>query len=182
MNQLSFRLVNQEELPELQTISIQTFRDTYEAQNDPIHFRAYLHRSFSIPQLEKELNDPNSAFYFASLDGAVVGFIKLNFQKGIEGLEAATSVELERIYLSKDQQGKGLGAQLIQKAVEVAQQKSFDKIWLGVWKENPRAIHFYKKCGFQIFGEHFFYVGGDAQEDFLMCRNLLHSNKPLVHS
>ncbi|MEM6377200.1 MAG: GNAT family N-acetyltransferase [Bacteroidota bacterium] len=173
---LNFRLVTEEDLYTLQTLSIQTFRDTYEALNDPIHFRAYLHRAFSIPQLQKELNAPNSTFYFATLDDAVAGFIKLNFKKGVKELSDATSVELERIYLTKEQQGKGLGAQLIQKAVQVSQEAGFEQIWLGVWKKNPRAIHFYKKNGFQVFDEHLFYVGDDAQEDFLMAKDLRPSN------
>lgn len=172
MNQLNFRPVTLDDVYDLQTLSIQTFRDTYEHQNDPIHFRAYLHRAFSIPQLEKELNTANSAFYFAMLEEKVVGFIKLNFSKGIQELEAATSVELERIYLIKEQQGKRLGAQLIQKAVDLAARAPFEKIWLGVWKKNSRAIHFYKKSGFEIFGAHFFHVGDDAQEDFLLCKDL----------
>lgn len=172
MKPLKFRVVTQDDVYDLQALSIQTFRDTYEHQNDPIHFRTFLHRAFSIPQLEKELNTVNSVFYFAMLEEKVVGFIKLNFNKGIDDLEPTTSVELERIYLTKDQQGKGLGAQLIQKAIQLATKTPFQKIWLGVWKENPRAIHFYKKSGFQIFGEHFFHVGDDAQEDYLLCRQL----------
>ncbi len=172
MNQLDFRLVTMDDLYDLQALSIQTFRDTYESLNDPLHFRAFLHRAFSIPQLEKELKHANSAFYFAMLEEKVVGFLKLNFNKGVQELNPATSVELERIYLVKNQQGKGLGNQLIQKAVQIATQVPYEQIWLGVWKENPRAIHFYQKSGFQIFGEHLFYVGNDAQEDFLMFKKL----------
>jgi ribosomal protein S18 acetylase RimI-like enzyme len=172
MDQLHFRLVTADDLYELQTLSIQTFRDTYESLNDPIHFRAYLHRAFSIPQIEKEWNQANSVFYFATLEEKVVGFIKLNFHKGIKELPAASSVELERIYLTKEQQGKGLGMELIQKAIQIATQAPYEQIWLGVWKKNPRAIHFYKKSGFQVFGEHLFHVGNDAQEDFLMHRSL----------
>lgn len=172
MDQLNFRLVTTDDLYELQALSIQTFRATYEHLNDPIHFRAYLHRAFSIPQLEKELNTPNSVFYFALLEEKIVGFIKLNFSKGIKDLNPATSVELERIYLIKDQQGKDLGKQLIQKAIQFATQRPYEQIWLGVWKQNPRAVHFYKKNGFQIFGEHLFYIGEDEQEDFLMHKQL----------
>ena len=176
MNPLCFRLVTADDLYTLQTLSIQTFRDTYEALNDPIHFRAYLYRAFSIPQLQQELNAPDSDFYFATLEDEIVGFIKLNFKKGVKNLPDSTSVELERIYLVKEQQGQGLGEYLIQKAVQIAQEAEYEQIWLGVWKKNPRAMHFYKQNGFQVFGEHLFYVGNDAQEDFLMHKDLSDSN------
>ena len=41
-------------------------------------------------------------------------------------------------------------------------------MWLGVWKRNPDAVEFYKKMGFEIFGEHTFTVGNEEQSDWMM--------------
>ncbi|MGV2488753.1 UNVERIFIED_CONTAM: GNAT family N-acetyltransferase, partial [Bacillus mycoides] len=37
-----------------------------------------------------------------------------------------------------------------------------------VWEENHRAIKFYEKNGFKIFGKHDFVLGEDVQTDLLM--------------
>jgi len=43
-----------------------------------------------------------------------------------------------------------------------------DYIWLGVWEENQRAIHFYRKIGLLEYGKHIFMLGKDKQIDILM--------------
>ena len=54
-----------------------------------------------------------------------------------------------------------------QKIVQAKRQhKSF--IWLGVWKKNSAAITFYKKQGFEEFGEHVFHFSGEEQVDLVM--------------
>nr|WP_228115767.1 hypothetical protein [Sphingobacterium faecium] len=45
-------------------------------------------------------------------------------------------------------------------------------VWLGVWEENPRAINFYKKNGFEEFDKHVFILGDDEQTDILMKKIL----------
>jgi ribosomal protein S18 acetylase RimI-like enzyme len=47
-----------------------------------------------------------------------------------------------------------------------------DLLWLGVWQENPRAVAFYKKCGFAQIAEKTFKLGTEVQQDFVMCHEL----------
>jgi ribosomal protein S18 acetylase RimI-like enzyme len=54
----------------------------------------------------------------------------------------------------------------------VAQQKQHTYIWLGVWEHNPKAISFYEKNGFTVFGQKVFQMGEDQQRDFMMKRQL----------
>jgi ribosomal protein S18 acetylase RimI-like enzyme len=44
-----------------------------------------------------------------------------------------------------------------------------DCIWLGVWEHNPRAIAFYRKCGFSVVGDHVFMLGQDQQRDLILA-------------
>ena len=46
-------------------------------------------------------------------------------------------------------------------------------LWLGVWQENPRAIAFYQRSGFNIVAEQTFMLGSDRQMDFVMARSIL---------
>ena len=79
-----------------------------------------------------------------------------------------SAVEIERIYVLPEFQGKDVGKQLYNKALEIAQQKNAEFMWLGVWEENPRAISFYKKNGFVEFDKHIFKLGDDEQTDIMM--------------
>jgi ribosomal protein S18 acetylase RimI-like enzyme len=44
-----------------------------------------------------------------------------------------------------------------------------DRIWLGVWERNGRALAFYRKFGFEVFGDHVFQFGRDPQRDLIMA-------------
>jgi len=43
-----------------------------------------------------------------------------------------------------------------------------DMLWLGVNIDNARAIRFYRKYGFEIFGSKLFQLGKALDEDYLM--------------
>jgi ribosomal protein S18 acetylase RimI-like enzyme len=58
------------------------------------------------------------------------------------------------------------------RCLDQARQWGCDVIWLAVWEENPRAIRFYEKHGFQKAGVKTFQLGAELQHDFVMARNL----------
>lgn len=82
------------------------------------------------------------------------------------------SLEIERIYVSQDFQGAGLGRLLMTYALDFAAEKRFAYVWLGVWEKNARAIRFYERNGFRKFATHVFVMGDDAQTDWLMRKDL----------
>jgi ribosomal protein S18 acetylase RimI-like enzyme len=152
----------------LQKIGKQTFFETFSAGNTAENMKQYLEEGFSIEKLTTELNDHNAEFYFATLEGIVVGYLKINFGQSQTELKDEKAIEIERIYVLKDYHGKSVGQMLYEKAIQISRQKSADYIWLGVWEENPRAIRFYKKNGFIEFDKHIFKLGNDEQTDIMM--------------
>jgi hypothetical protein len=58
------------------------------------------------------------------------------------------------------------------RGLEHVMHSGFETIWLTVWKNNERAIRFYKRWGFRKVGVYDFVVGRDVQEDFLLLRNI----------
>jgi ribosomal protein S18 acetylase RimI-like enzyme len=58
------------------------------------------------------------------------------------------------------------------KSLEIAFEKKKDTVWLGVWKQNKKAIDFYTAWGFTIFDECDFILGNDLQKDWLMKKVL----------
>ncbi len=168
MVNIEIRKVTLKDIDQLQKIGRLTFQETFSASNSEENMKNYLEEEFSEEKLTAELKDENSEFYFATLDNEVIGYLKLNFGESQTELRDNKALEIERIYVSKEFQGKSIGQMLYDKAIQIAKQKDSDYVWLGVWEENPRAIRFYKKNGFVAFDKHIFKLGEDEQTDIMM--------------
>jgi len=156
----------------LQEISIETFNDTFSNQNSPDNMKVYMDRAFTMKQLESELANRSSQFYFISFDKEVAGYLKVNVDDAQSETMGDDFLEIERIYIRSKFQKKGLGKYLIDQAVEIAREQNKNNIWLGVWEKNENAIRFYKKLGFVQTGTHSFYMGDEEQIDFIMTKKL----------
>lgn len=168
MEKITIEKISLNEINQLQEIGRQTFYETFAESNSEENMKSYLENGFSISKLKAELNDENTLFYFAKMEYKIIGYLKLNFGQSQTELKDNKGIEIERIYVLKEFHGKKVGQILYEKAIEIAQQKEADFIWLGVWEENPRAINFYKKNGFVEFDKHIFKLGDDEQTDIMM--------------
>lgn len=168
MKNSTIQKVTLEDIAQLQKIGRQTFSETFSGDNSEEDMTQYLDEHFSTEKLTNELNNKNSEFYFAVLDGAVIGYLKLNFGESQTELKDTKAVEIERIYVPKEFHGQSVGQLLYEKAIQVAKQKEADYVWLGVWEENKRALSFYTKNGFIAFDKHIFILGNDPQTDIMM--------------
>ncbi len=168
MQTIHFQKLNALNAVELQQIAIQTFKETFEAVNTPENMHLYITKAMSLTVLSAELNNADAHFYFILVDNEPAGYCKLNFNAAQTELKKAETAELERIYVLKAFQGKQLGKLLMDKAIATAKKYQKKLLWLGVWEHNNKAINFYKKLGFTVFGRHDFYLGTDRQTDLLM--------------
>ncbi|MGG0717938.1 N-acetyltransferase [Robertmurraya massiliosenegalensis] len=162
-----------EDLHIIQEISYETFNETFKHQNSPENMNAYLERAFNLKQLEKELTNIFSQFFFVYFNNEVAGYLKVNTGEAQSEEMGNESLEIERIYIKNKFQKQGLGNYLINKAREIALEQNKKKIWLGVWEKNENAIAFYKKLRFVQIGTHSFYMGDEEQTDFIMTKSLL---------
>ena len=81
-----------------------------------------------------------------------------------------TDIELRRIYILSQMQGAGLGAALMQQALDDAAALGHDRILLGVWEHNYRAHAFYERQGFERIGTRQFKVGAAVHNDPVYAR------------
>ncbi|NNT72352.1 GNAT family N-acetyltransferase [Flavobacterium sp. IMCC34852] len=165
---MKIKKVTLNDLPDLQQIGKQTFWETFSEANSEADMKSYLETGFSTKKLTAELQDEHSEFYFATHDGQVIGYLKLNFGESQTELKDNKALEIERIYVLKEYHGKSVGQLLYDQAIAVARAKNSEYVWLGVWEENPRAISFYQKNGFVAFDKHIFKLGNDEQTDIMM--------------
>lgn len=150
-------------------IGRQTFHDAFgPPHNTEENINEYLNEKFTLDNITQELHNPNSEFYFAWIHNQIAGYIKVNSGNAQTEPVEGSPMEIERIYVVKEYQGKKIGQLLFQKILQIAKEKSIDFIWLGVWEKNPGAIKFYERNGFKIFDTHQFMLGTDLQTDMMM--------------
>jgi len=164
----TIELCQPNELMLLRQLASKTFEDTYGIHNTPEVMADYLAKAFSEKQLHAELHNPESEFYILKVDDTWIGYIKVNEGKAQTEARTDNALELERIYVDRDFQGNGYGKLLIDKAMEVANLRKKERVWLGVWQRNPNAIQFYESQGYVKNGTHVFVIGGEEQMDWIM--------------
>ncbi len=149
-------------------ISWRTFYESFNHLNTPENMDAYMSKAFTREKLLSELLNPFSEFYFAKEGETFIGYIKVNKCPAQSDIRDDTSLEIERIYIDSQYQGKKLGSQLLDKAKNRGKELDLEYVWLGVWEKNGDAIRFYRRHGFEIFSSHPFVFGDEVQTDLLM--------------
>jgi ribosomal protein S18 acetylase RimI-like enzyme len=172
MDSVELKSIDIRHLQELKRLGKQTFTEAFARVNNPEDFAQYLKEAFSVKTLSSELLNPESRFFFLYSNGQLCGYSKINTGTAQTELQEVESMEIERIYVLKTHQGRGLGAWMLNrfKAMALDEQKRY--LWLGVWEENHDAIRFYKQHGFVTFDKHPYYVGSDRQMDWMMRLDL----------
>ena len=85
-------------------------------------------------------------------------------------MESSRPIEIVRFYARTRWIGRGVGRGLMEAVLREARARGHDRVWLGVWERNERAIAFYKKWGFIKVGSQPFQLGNDIQTDLVMAR------------
>ena len=156
----------------LAELGARTFFETFAADNTHQNMHAYLSMSFNPEQQAAELADPRCLFQIAELDGVPVGYAMLRSHGELPNIRGKNPIELVRLYVSRESLGSGVGAALMQAAINEARHEGYETLWLGVWERNHRARAFYRKWNFHEVGTHLFQLGDDQQTDILMLRSL----------
>jgi len=169
---VEIKKVSSSELAVLTDIARSTFDRTFRHLNDPLHFDTYMAEAFSEEQFRAEYEDANSLFYLVWEDDNPIGYMKLNRGAAQTEHDMEDAIEIQRIYLSSESQGKGIGRMLVERAKAIVIEEGCSTLWLGVWEKNDASIKFYERMGFKAFSEHDFMLGPERQRDILMKMSL----------
>lgn len=158
----------------LANIGRQSFYDAFKdhPKNAPEDMQIYMESAFGEEIQKREFKDKKVIYLIAEIEDETVGYLKLHKDVKEESVTGEKCLEVARLYALQDFVGKGIGAALMQAALDFAEANGFDTIWLGVWEYNYRAQAFYKKWGFEPVGEHIFQLGNDAQIDWVWQRKV----------
>lgn len=152
----------------IRDLSVETFTQTFAALNTPEDMDKYVADHLSPDVIRREVDDPDSTFLVATVDGVPAGYMKVNVGGAQTEQMPHDHMEVQRLYILKAFKRHGLGTSLMRAAFDMARAQGKTRIWLGVWEHNDPAIAFYKRFGFTQIGSHDFVLGEDRQTDLLM--------------
>lgn len=152
----------------IRDLSIAAFAETFASQNTEEDMEEYNERHFSTDVLQREIDNPDSTFLMAKVDGEPAGYMKVNVGAAQTEEMLGNRMEIQRLYILDRYKSNGLGTRFMRSAFDMARAQGKSIIWLGVWEHNEAALAFYKRMGFAQFGSHDFMLGADRQTDLLM--------------
>lgn len=88
-------------------------------------------------------NPDKRRYFVAEQDGTVIGGVGV-----AEFLPIAKCAELQKIYLTDSAKGKGIGRQLLERALCFAKSAGYEKIYLETHSSLKEALILYEKSGF----------------------------------
>lgn len=127
------------------------------------------------PRLVDEYLNKGECFV-AELNGQIIGVYVLLPTR-------PDTVELKNIAVMENQQGKGVGKQLVIHAIQTARKKMYKKIEIGTGNSSIGQLALYQKCGFRITGVDFDYFirhyTGPIFENNIQCRDMVRLSQDL---
>ena len=153
----------------LAALAERTFRDAFAESNNPVDMEIHCRERFAAEVQAREIADPGWVTLLAEADDQLIGFAQVRLNAPKDCVPARRPAELYRIYVGSPWHGQGISPKLMDEVLAVAAQDGSDRIWLGVWEENRRALAFYRKYGFEVVGAHEFWFGTERQQDLVMA-------------
>jgi len=169
MSQLEIKPVRPTEMEELASLAARTFADAFGDSMEPDDLERSLAEDRSVAYFSRALKE--CTVLVAKHDGKIVGYVQYGPVK-MEGADATKDDrELGRLYVATELQGKGIGRQLMDAALDDPDMKRAARVFLQVWEENHRALAMYEGYGFKKCGVTTFEIAGKPAQDLIMVRN-----------
>lgn len=112
----------------------------------------YLSQNYDHDNLNKELAEANSHYYFIYHRSLTSGILRLQHCKPLPDLPDLQATKLHRIYLAAHLHGKGIGQTMMDWTIGQSLENQSTILWLEAMDTQDQALKFYRKNGFSISG------------------------------
>jgi len=143
-NSLTIRKAALSDADNLSKHLITCWADTYSTSLGEQQAREIAKRYHNVEMVSKAIDDPSRVFLLALKNNQVIGSARA---KPV----ADGAVYLECIYITSHAQKQSIGTHLLKRVLKPFDEKT--PVYLEVEQNNLKAIHFYKKHGFEIQSE-----------------------------
>lgn len=171
-NAWQIRTATSVEAPTLALVGAATFLESFAGIIDGPAIVVHCALEHAPAAYRTYLADPRSAAWIAqtTTGAAPVGYALVCPTQLAGGGDG--DLELKRIYALSRFHGTGMGAALMHAAVAYAREQGANRLLLGSYAHNHRAIAFYRRQGFKQTGTRRFQVGQSMFDDIVMTKQL----------
>jgi len=131
---VSLRPAQAKDISGISALGTQVFASTFGYSMPASDLETYLNSAYSSSSIAADLANPNTTIIAACNDiDSVVGFVQLTegtTEDCLKGTEKP--VELQRLYVSQEYHGEGIGRKLVDCVEGLARERGFVTMWLGV--------------------------------------------------
>ena len=92
----------------------------------------YLEYTYNVEKIASSIRKENNQYFLAVVDGLPAGFAKLKKHSLNEQLDFLFQAELQKLYVLKRYQGKGMGEALMQSVIESVGSIEPDCLWVDI--------------------------------------------------
>ena len=154
--------------PALAALGAETFIASFGHLYTPQDLANFLAEVHSPEAVAEEIAADDCTHRLVEDAGQLVAFCKLRYPtKFGDYTEAANPIELGQLYALPTHTGHGIGAALMDWALDHAREHGNDAILLSVYAENFGAHRFYQRYGFAKIADITFKVGEHLDPEFL---------------
>ena len=161
-----FRTAGPSDAEALAELGAKSFTETFGHLYTPDNLATFL-TSHAPEKWRIELSDPAFAVRVGEADGRAVAYAKLG-PPSLPFEPRGKPIELRQFYVLGPWHGQGASREMMEWALDEAQRRGADEIYLSVFIDNHRARRFYEGYGFEAVGRYDFMVGTHADEDIVM--------------
>ncbi|GIP14442.1 hypothetical protein J40TS1_00840 [Paenibacillus montaniterrae] len=150
-----------EQLQQLAKLAAQIWNEYFIAIISQQQIDYMLDRFQSFTALKQQIEQQSYQYYFIVHDQETVGYTGVKQEAG--------KLFISKLYLLKQQRGKGYGGAALEELKTMAEQLGLISMWLTVNRHNSPAIEMYKHKGFVIVREQAADIGnGFVMDDYVM--------------
>ena len=169
---LQLRTPSLDDLGALAQLGSDTFVETFGDLYRPEDLQSFLTGVYSEKSVLEELNNPDLHFQVLTKGDDFVGYAKIGPVHVPAENPSPAAMELWQLYVRQEFIGQGLGKTLMAWAEAQFATRKASEVYISVFKENERAIRFYKSHGYEIVGEYGFKVGKQIDRELIMRKTL----------
>lgn len=151
----------------LKTVYIQT----YAVDGVTFEFANFITKRFSIEHIESIIKENPLQLIIAYQNENPIGVAEIILDSTCP-IRNISIPELSKLYVLERFYGKGIGLGLLKSVENQLINNGFKELNLEVWKQNERAITFYKKQGFISIGNVDFPMEYNTYENYVMNKKL----------
>jgi ribosomal protein S18 acetylase RimI-like enzyme len=170
---MQLRPATPDDAPALAEFGRMSFSSAFGHLYRPEDLASFEAETHAVDSVAGEIVGTECTHCLAEFDGELAGYCKMRSPSKLAGHSTASDpIELSQIYTDPSRTGQGIGAALMDWAIDLAREGGHDAILLSVWSGNTAAQRFYERYGFAKIADIHFKVGEQLDEEYLFEKRI----------